>query len=204
MAQHRRAPRAPLAWWWLGLAAFVLLPWYLPQDLSLWRSLPGVFGGAETAAGLMQAAGHGRPWLWVVPAALLGAAIGLRMSPGRAQGRVLVLAAGFGLAGLLIAGFAIGAKGWAFDSLQQLFGAAPGNQFGVGIGGATTLLALLMLLGVGVARLGAFRGDLFVACAVMFCAACCCCSWRCRWPRRWPAPGSTTRADHRSPPGSSA
>jgi len=170
MAQPRPATRAPLAWWWLGLAAFVLLPWYLPQDLSLWQSLPRVFGGADTAAGLVQAAGHGRPWLWLVPASLLGVAVGLRMSPGRAQGRVLVIAAGLGLAGLLITGFAIGAKGWAFASLESVFGAAPGNQFGVGIGGATTLLALLMLMGVGVARLGAFRGDLFVACAVLVCA----------------------------------
>lgn len=170
MPSARAAPRALLAWWLLGLGAFVALPWYLPQDLSLWQALPGVFGGGDTAAGLVQALRHGKPWLWVVPLALGGAAMALRMRPGRAQGRVLVSAAGLGFAALLIAGFAIGAKGWAFAALEHAFGAAPGHQFGVGIGGATTLLALLMLLGIGVARLGAFRGDLFVACAVLFCA----------------------------------
>jgi iron(III) transport system permease protein len=163
--------RTPLAWWLLGSAAFVLLPWYLPQDLSLWQSLPGVFGAADTASGLVQALSHGRPWLWLAPAALLGAGIALCMTPGRAQGRVMVVTAGLGLAGLLMAGFAIGAKGWAFVSLEHMLGAAPGKQFGVGIGGATTLVALLMLLGIGVARLGAFRGDLFVGCAVLLCAA---------------------------------
>lgn len=168
---HRAAPRAPAAWWLLGVVAFVALPWYLPQNLSLWQALPGVFGGSETAAGAVQAWRHGKPWLWIVPLALLAAGAALRLPAGMGQGRALVLAAGIGLAGVLISGFAIGAKGWSFAALEQTFGAAPGNQFGIGLGAAATLLALLMLLGAGMARLGAFRGDLFVACAVVFCAA---------------------------------
>ncbi|HEY6510883.1 MAG TPA: iron ABC transporter permease [Burkholderiaceae bacterium] len=168
---RRAALRAPVAWWLLGVVAFVALPWYLPQNLSLWQSLPGAFGGSDTAAGLVQAWRHGKPWLWIVPLALLVAGVALSVDAGRAQGRTLVGAAGLGLAGVLIAGFAIGAKGWSFAALEQAFGAAPGSQFGVGVGGAATLLALLMLLGIGVARLGAFRGDLFVACAVVLCTA---------------------------------
>jgi iron(III) transport system permease protein len=168
---HRAAPRAPLAWWWLGVVAFCALPWYLPQNLSLWQALPGAFGGSDSAAGVVQAARHGRPWLWVVPLALIATGAALRWQVDRAQGRALVWASGLGLAGVLIAGFAIGSRGWSFAALEQLLGAAPGNQFGIGLGGAATLLALLMLLGVGVARLGAFRGDLFVACAVVLCSA---------------------------------
>jgi len=134
-------------------------------------ALPGVFGSADSAAGVAQALRHHRPWLWVVPLALAGAWLGLRMAPGRMQGRVLVVSAGSGLAALLATGFAIGAKGWAFGPLETWFGAAPGSQFGLGPGGAIALLALLMLLAIGVARLGAFRGDLFVSCAVLLCAA---------------------------------
>jgi iron(III) transport system permease protein len=167
----RAAPRVPLAWWLLGVVAFFALPWYLPQNLSLWQALLGAFGGSDTAAGAVQAARHGRPWLWVVPLALIGAGAALRWRAGRAQGRPLVLASGLGLAGVLITGFAIGAQGWSFAALEPLLGAAPGNQLGIGLGGAATLLALLMLLGIGTARLGAFRGDLFVACAVVLCAA---------------------------------
>jgi iron(III) transport system permease protein len=163
--------RAPEAWWLLGVLAFVALPWYLPQNLSWWQALPSVFGGTDTAAGAVQAWRHGKPWLWVVAFALIGAGAALRWHAGRVQGRALVLAATLGLASVLIAGFTIGAKGWSFVALEQMFGAAPGNQFGIGLGGAATLLALLMLLGVGLARLGAFRGDLFVACAVVLCTA---------------------------------
>jgi len=168
---RRTAPRAPLAWWLLGVAAFFVLPWYLPQNLSLWQALPGAFGGSDTAAGAIQALRHGRPWLWVVPLALVGAGAALRWRTGRAQGRALVWASGLAIAGVLIAGFAIGAQGWSFAALEHLFGTAPGNQLGIGLGGAATLLALLMLLGIGMARLGAFRGDVFVACAVVLCAA---------------------------------
>jgi iron(III) transport system permease protein len=109
MPSRRAVPRAPLAWWLLGLLAFTLLPWYLSQDLSLWRALPGVFGDTDTAAGLVQALHHGKPWLWFAAFGLVAAGVALRLPVGPAQGRVLVAAAGIGLAGLLIAGFAIGA-----------------------------------------------------------------------------------------------
>ena len=51
----RSTRRTLLAWLALGLAAYTLLPWYLPQDLSLWQSLAGVFSGRETASGVVQA-----------------------------------------------------------------------------------------------------------------------------------------------------
>ena len=46
-----RQQRVLLGWLALGLAAYALLPWYLPQNLTLWRSLGGVFGGSETEEG---------------------------------------------------------------------------------------------------------------------------------------------------------
>ncbi len=168
---QRRARRIVAGWLLLGLAAFVLLPWYLPQNLSLWQSLAGVFGSAESAAGLVQAAVHQKPWLWVAPLALLICAAGWLLPAGRAQGWVWLIGAGAGLSGLMASGFAIGAQGWAFESLGRWLGDLPGGQYGVGLGAALVLLALVMLLGAGVARLGYFRGDFFVAGAVLFCAA---------------------------------
>jgi len=163
-------PRVLWGWLGLGAAAFVLLPWYFPQNLTLWQALPGIFGGAETASGLVQALRHGRPWLWsgLIGLALCAAAGWVR--PGRGQGGLLVAGAGLGLAGLLGSGFAIGAGGWAFEAFNAWFGELAQGQFGIGLGGALVLLALLMLLGAGIARLGFFRGDVFVAGAVVFCA----------------------------------
>ena len=169
--EMNRAQNAIGGWLLLGVVAFALLPWYLSADQTLLQSLPGVIGGADTASGVVQAALHGKWWLWVVLVALVLATAGWRMAPGRLQGRVLTAGAAISLVGLLASGFAIGAKGWAFESLNASFGALPAGQFGIGLGGVLTLLALLMLLGAGLARLGRFRGDVFVSSAVLLCAA---------------------------------
>jgi iron(III) transport system permease protein len=171
LPSSQRFQRAVLAWLLLGLAAYALLPWYFAQNLSLWGAMPGVFGGPETASGVVQALVHHRPWLWVGVAGLLIVALAWRMPAGRGQGWTLVAGAAIGLGGLLAGGFAIGARGWSFDSLNALFGALPSGQFGMGLGGALVLLALLVLLGAGIARLSYFRGDLFIAAAVVVCSA---------------------------------
>ena len=103
-----RAQAAIGAWLAVGAVAFALLPWYLSAAKTLLQSLPGVFGGADTASGLVQAALHGKWWLWTALAAFMVAAFGWRRPAGRAQGRVLVAGACIGLVGLLATGFAIG------------------------------------------------------------------------------------------------
>ena len=159
------------AWLLLAALAFVALPWYLPQDLSLLQALTGAWGGPDTASALLQASRHGRPWLWSAAVGLGLAAWGWRLPPGRAQGRLLLAGAGLGLIGLLVSGFAIGAQGWALESLTLAFGPLSQGQPGMGLGAAAMLLSLLVLLGAGLARLGFFRGDLFVASAVVVSAA---------------------------------
>ena len=171
MSHARRAHNAIGGWLLLGALAFVLLPWYFSADKTLLQSLPGVFGAADTASGAVQVVLHHKPWLGIALVGLLLAVWGWRLPPGRKQGRLLALGGGLGLAGLLASGFAIGAKGWAFEWLNASFGALTAGQFGIGLGGALTLLAFIMLLGAGLARLGLFRGDMFVAGAVLLCAA---------------------------------
>ena len=46
----RRVQRVLLGWWLVALAAFVALPWYFPQDLSMSAALLRAFGGAATAS----------------------------------------------------------------------------------------------------------------------------------------------------------
>ncbi len=167
----RRARRAIGGWWLLGAVACTLLPWYLSADKTLRQSLPGVFGGADTASAIVQALAHGKPWLWSVIAGLGLCAFGVAQPGGRRQGAWLIAGAAIGLVGLLGAGFAIGARGWAFEALNTSFGELSNGQFGLGLGGVLALASLLMLLGFGLARRGFFRGDLFIACAVIGCGA---------------------------------
>ncbi len=165
-----RTRRAVLGWWVLGLAAYALLPWYFQQDLGVLKALPGVFGGSDTASGLVQALRHGKPWLALGLLGLLLAGAGTFMAPSKRQGWLLLGGGALGVVGLLASGFAIGARGWSFDVLGAWFGNLASGQFGIGLGGVLVLLALLMLAGAGLARLGYFRGDLFVSGAVLLCS----------------------------------
>ncbi len=164
--------RSPIgAWLLLGWLGFVALPWYWPQDGGSPAWLAGVWGGAETASGLVQVLRHGRPWLLFAPAGLLLGSLGWWLPAGRRQGGWLVTGAALALIGLLASGFAITAQGWAFEGLAAGFGALGLGQPGMGLGAAVVLLSLLALLGCGLARLGCFRADTFVAAAVVVSAA---------------------------------
>jgi iron(III) transport system permease protein len=168
---QQRTRRTLLLWLLLGLGAYALLPWYFQQDIGLLKAMPGIWGGADTAAGMVQAARHGKVWLWLGLAGLLVASVAWRLPPTRLQGWLLLGGGGGGALALLASGFAIGAQGWSFEFLTPMFGTLAQGQFGIGLGGALALLSLLMLAGAGIARLGYFRGDLFVASAVLLCSA---------------------------------
>ena len=160
-------------WLWLaiGALAYLFLPWYAIQDANGLLMVGQVFADEKTGNGLMQAAVYGRPWLWLGGVGLAVAAVGAAMTPGRRQGAVLMLGGGLGVLSLLVSGFLIGARGWAFESLTGQFGELAARQPGVGWGGFVVLTVLLMLTSFGVARRGFFKGDLFVAAAVIGCAS---------------------------------
>lgn len=158
--------------WWCtaaGLLAYVLLPWYAIQDTSWYQALPGIFSEGDAANGLLQALAQNRPWLLVGLAGLVLCAIGALKAPGRGQGRWLLAGGLLGALGLALTGFTIGARGWSVAALNTLFGELAANQFGIGAGGFVALTALVLLAAFGLARLGLFRGDLFVSGAVIGC-----------------------------------
>ena len=161
-----------LIWSLSGLAAYAALPWYFPQDLTLAATLAGLGGGPLTANGLLQVVSHGKTWLasgWI--ALLVALAAAWWDTGDRRSGMVWVVAASLGLLSLLASGFAIGLQGWTFETLTQWWGPMPTRQIGMGLGAFAVLFALLMVLGCGLARLGACRGNVFVACAVVLCSA---------------------------------
>ena len=153
-------------WSIVGLAAFCILPWYaLPEGLSGLHSLSELFAGHDSSSALAQILLHQRPWLAVGVWPLIAGLAVLRMEPGRAQGRLLAWCGALGVAGLLAQGFAIGLPGpGAFSAVIDPSGT---GQPGFGWGAMVVLCSLLMLTAFGMARTGAFRGDLFVAAAVV-------------------------------------
>ena len=168
MARDGRAAATGLA---VAALSFALLPWYAAADITLWQALGGAWAGPDSASGLIQSLRHGRPWLAAVVLGVVIAAAGLRAGSRRRQGLLLATGASIALAGILVAGFAIGATGWSFVVLTRAFGPLAAGQPGIGLGGAVTLVALLIVLGNGVARLGWVRGDAFTASAIVVCSA---------------------------------
>ena len=158
MNRALRLQRALQGWVIFGLLGFALLPWYFLQQMSLTEAMPGIWGvtgaGAETASGAVQALQHGRPWLWFGLAGLLVCGLAVVAPwPVRRQGWGLLLGSLIGLLGLLGSGFAIGATGWSFESLDALWGTLPTGQYGMGWGAALVLLSLVVLLGAALARM---------------------------------------------------
>ncbi|KTT20337.1 ABC transporter permease [Pseudacidovorax intermedius] len=168
-----RAHRSTAAAWSciaIGLVAYGLLPWYAIQDTSWWQALPGIWREGDAANGLIQAAKQGRPWLFAGLAGLVLCMVGANLAPGRAQGRWWLAGGGLGALAIAASGLVIGARGWSFAAFNTLFGELQVNQFGIGIGGFVAFAMLVVLAAFGLARLGFFRGDLFVSAAVVGCA----------------------------------
>lgn len=150
--------RAIALWSALGLAAFALVPWYsLPDGILGLQGLGELMAGHDSSSALAQVLLHRRPWLLLGAWPLIVGLAVLGMAPGRAQGRLLAWSGALGVAGVLAQGFLIG-----------LPDAASGTgQPGFGWGATLVLAALMMLCAFGIARCGAFKGDLFVAAAVV-------------------------------------
>ena len=170
MVMMRSPNAAARLWLAVGFAAYLLVPWYALQDSAWYLVLHQVWGDPLSANGLVQALAHQRPWLLTGLAGLALATVGVVLPPGRQQGNWLLAGGLLGGLGLLVSGFAIGARGWAFEALTTQWGALSTHQFGLGMGGLLALMALVVLTGFGLARRGAFRGDLFVAASVLGCS----------------------------------
>ena len=163
-----RELRVTLIWLAIGAAGYALLPWYMLQDSVLSPGWLRGFASRDNAPGLLQAAVHGRWWLWPIGALLILGAAALHPRLARRTRSTILLAIGSaGFVYTLAQGFAIGARGYAFESLQQALGPLPGGQFGIGLGAALVLASFVMMASVGLAFRGYFKGDGFVAGSVV-------------------------------------
>lgn len=155
--QARRTTPWPVFFLWLmAVVSWGFLPWY-------WE-------GETSALNLSQSSDR----LWLMPPALALAlvAFGFCMRPGSLRrGGCWTVGAGLGLVWVLTQGFAIGLKGLNWPVWSTLLGLGDPQavalmqigQAGLGWGGMLLSLCLLLLLSQGVAALGKFRGDGFLA-----------------------------------------
>ena len=142
--------RAFRFWLAAGWFSFLVLPWYQTE---------GTLG-----AGLAPAWWHGSSGqFWLLPLALpLLAALA-----GFSRPRLLTGAGLAGLGWLIVQGLAINHRGWGFAWLASLIGNSGPTQAAMGMGAAVYALSCLMLLAIGLARCGQFRGDVFISGAVL-------------------------------------
>ncbi len=139
MTTPRIAQAASLA----AVAALLLLPWHQGK-------------GAHPLVTL----GAAQPLLWPGAAALLAAAAVAVLRPH--AGRALLLCARLALALLLLQGLAIGLPATTWGIARDIFGPEAG-QAAFGPAAAASLAAATVLLAIGFARSGGFRGDGAVA-----------------------------------------
>ncbi|WP_426954206.1 ABC transporter permease [Muricoccus radiodurans] len=149
----------------IGLAAALLLPWYLLQDGVAATPLTGGtwLSDPDFAPAIGQALFNGRWWLWpAVGAPALAVIAALVPLPRQARAMAFLVAGGLGFTLLLAQGYAIGVQGWTAGWLNA-FGPMEDRQYGIGLGGAIVGASLAIVLAAGLAGRGAFRGDAFTA-----------------------------------------
>ena len=172
-------------WLWLciGVLGYLALPWYAQQDTNGLLAVGQVFRRSRLPTASC------RPWR-LAALAVAGAdrpgrgRSGIAHASGRRQGAVLLLGGGLGLLGLLVSGFAIGARGWAWEWVAQSWGELGARQPGMGWGAFLALAALLVLAAFGLARRGFSRAICSWpprCCAAAVCSRCSSCS-RCSRP----------------------
>ncbi|HSF94567.1 MAG TPA: iron ABC transporter permease [Thermohalobaculum sp.] len=166
--------RSILTWLIVGAAGFCLLPWYTLED-GFW-GFEWLFDGypfdTDYAPGLFLLLQGEKPWLWpLLPLLLVPLATAGRVKSDPLYGRILVLAGGAGFFWLLAQGFAIGIRGWQFETLEALFGRLGDRQFGMGYGAILVALTFLFTFTSGLAARGAVNGDVFVVGSIGFVVA---------------------------------
>ncbi len=157
-----RDRRVLATWLAVGAAGFLLTPWYALPDSVLAPGWVTQWAAAANAPALLQWLRYDRVQLAPVGLLLAGALPLLVLrgdDPLRA--RMLVALGGAGFAYVFAQGFAIAGSGASW--LGHAFAA----QDGMGAGACLVLTAFSMMVALGIAGRGYFKGDLFVAGAVL-------------------------------------
>ena len=163
-----RTRRIALGWLGVGVAAFVIVPWYAAPDGLFALTTYRAYFSRDNAPGLVQLLQHQRVWLLPVAVFLTGAAASLlvRVANQRARTVALIASAALGFAYIVAQGFVIRHGGFPFGSMVAAL-AAGTRQPGIGLGGTLVAASFAMLFAIGLASRAALKGDAFVACSLV-------------------------------------
>lgn len=157
--------RYVLGWQLVGLAGFLLLPWYAVED-GFWGFgwlVDGYPFDPDYAPAIVLLLQGAKPWLWPIAGFLLLPTLALgRPSTERFTQNVLLLVGGLGVAYILAQGFTVGLRGWNAGFLEAWYGPLGDRQFGMGYGALLAGTGLFFLFTLGCAARGAVNGDGFV------------------------------------------
>ena len=157
--------RTVALWFIVGLAGFLILPWYGVSG-GFWSFewiVEGYPVNPEVAPAIVLVFAGGRLWLLPLLLFLLVVPFALRLEPTDPQrSRLLIWAGAAGIAYMVLQGFSIGIGGWQFETLQEIFGPVEAQE-GMGYGAVLVGLAFLFILTSGIAARGFASGDAFVA-----------------------------------------
>ncbi|WP_428648271.1 ABC transporter permease [Roseibium sp.] len=147
----------------LGLAAFLLVPWYrVETGFFAFDWLSGFPFSSDLAPGLLQFGAEGRIWLVAALALfLLGASTRVLTDADR-RGKLLILAGTAGIAFMALQGLAISFTGWAWTFLDTTFGQLQLGQPAMGAGAILLSLVFTLFIAFGLAERGFMKGDAFV------------------------------------------
>ncbi len=153
----------------LCLIGYIVLPWYaLDAGVFHLDWLSGLFSDRKAANGLVQAMRFDRPWLGLGLLPVLGSLMAMLLVRRRAAlGWSLVVIGALSTVLLIGQALCVASGGWAFASLANAFGELSTGQAGLGAGGIVVLSASVWLFAIGLAYRGSFKGDPFVATAVV-------------------------------------
>ena len=151
----------------IGIAAFLLVPWYRIEGGFLgfgWFS--GFPTEASVAPGILQILSYGRWWL-AFAGLIMAAAVAARFirDPMR-RGTLLATAGAAGVLFLTLQGLAIGFSGWSWTISETLFGALADGQPSMGAGAVLSAFAFVLIFSFGLAERGVMKGDAFVVSSI--------------------------------------
>jgi iron(III) transport system permease protein len=157
-------------------AGLTLVPWYALQDSFYAFKWIANFGSKDPAPALLQISSYSKTWLILLPVLLLASA-GLYARPVNANtavegamrtwGKMVALIGAAGGLYVLLQGFGIGPQGYSFDWLKSGMPPIAGGQFGMGAGALLVVFGFVLICADGIATMGYFRGDRFVASALL-------------------------------------